>query len=436
MVFLIEGIDGCGKSTVVEGLRKLFPEIVYVKESYPGDQLEERLNRLSILRQRTVSGQTVIYDRATALDEFCYEPVIGKREPMLDWEYAKSVLDQCVIIYLECDKQTLVQRLAERGDEYISEDDLDDIASNYSRCIERLNNVHIISVSGKSREQVLSEVADVVVEKVTTSSRKGKRCKLAHIVPRDLLDMIADNQYQMSLAHLIKQDEKYLAFYRRMVAAGRYVLMDNGAAENSQLDLEGLYECWNKLRPSELILPDTLCDRESTLNKTKKAIKYFKEKGVDCYFMAVPQGASLEEWKQSAEELIQIPEVHCLGVSKFLTIKTSDPNVRYKATSHIEKLRKEYNRYDVEVHLLGCDAGPSEPGAIFRDFDFVRGCDTALAYIYAQAQIGLEPGSSRPRGEMSFLENTLTSTELLTDAMHRFNDICGVVNDAGDSTWF
>lgn len=436
MVFLIEGVDGSGKSTVVKGLKEIFPEIAYIKESYPGDSIETRTYRLDLLRRHVVSGHPVVYDRATALDEFCYEPVIGKREPRLDWERAKAVLDQCVIIYLECKKETIAKRLAERGDEYITEKDLDDIILNYSRCLERLDNVYRIEVSDMDEDEVCAVAAEIIVTETSKNAGRKKRPKLAHIVPRDLLNMISDNQYQMSLAHLIKQDFDYLMYYRRMVAAGRYVLMDNGAAENSQLSLDDLYDCWDQLRPSELVLPDTLCDKESTLNKTKKGIEFFREKGVYCNFMAVPQGSTLEEWKSCAEELIQMPEVHCLGVSKFLTIETGDPNVRYKAVEYIAHLREEYNRPDVEVHLLGCDAGPSEPAAIFKDFDFVRGCDTALAYIYAQAQIGLEPGSKRPRGEMSFLENTLTSTDLLVEAMNRFDDISGVVNNAGDSTWF
>lgn len=435
MVFLIEGIDGCGKSTLVDGLKKVLPDISYIKESYPGDSVEERCERVGRLRQAILGGKTVVYDRATAIDEFCYEPVIGKRNPTLSWEHVKPILEHCTIIYLRCDMSVIKERLAARGDEYVTEDMLESINANYEERLSQLHSVWTLDVTNLDKTEVRDAVVDLIVSTAGKNTCAKKHRKLAHIVPRELLYTIADNQYQMSLAHLIKQDEEYLNFYRRMVAAGRYVLMDNGAAENSQLGLDDLYECWFRLRPTELILPDTLCDRESTLQKTKEAIQYFRRRGVTSYFMAVPQGKDLEDWKRCAEELVKLPEVHCLGVSKFLTIETGNPDVRYEAVEFIKQLREQCGRNDIEVHLLGCDAGPSEPEKIFRDFDFVRGCDTALAYIYAQAGVKLTANSKRPEGEMSFLENTLDSVTDLTDAMKKFDDISGVVNNFGDYTW-
>ena len=437
MVFLIEGIDGCGKTTVVNNLKKLFPEITYVKESRPGDSYDERVNRLDALRKYINSCEVVVYDRATALDEFIYEPVIGKRPSMLKWEEVEPLLSQCVVIYLSCAVDVISERLEGRGDEYINGSDLSvlrEIMFGYDKYIHQIPHV-CIDVTNMSEAEECKAVADVLVDTVDLYLKK--RPKLAHIVPRDLLYVTVGNQYHMSLAHLIKSDADYRNFYRRMVASGRYVIMDNGAAENAQLDIKDLYECWRAVRPTELVLPDTLYDKDSTLEKARSAIEYFREMGVYSKFMAVPQGKTFEEWKECAKELIQIPDVHCLGVSKFLNIGLHDLDIRYKAVAHIAELQNTYHRDDVEVHLLGCDAGPSEPGKIFKDFNFVvRGCDTALAYIFAQAGVELKPESTRPEGEMSFLENTLESVETLTSAIEQFNNIAGVVNSVGDYTWF
>lgn len=437
MVFLIEGMDGTGKTTAVDGLKMLLPDAVYIKESYPGDSLEERQNRLQVLKRRINSCEVFVYDRATALDEFVYEPIVGSGAPKLDWEYVKPILSQCLTIYFECDSTTIVDRLENRGDEYLADMSLSEVVkkvkTEYSRYVCQIPHV-TIDVTDLAVEGVCDQVYQTIL--LHANMYMKKRPKLAHILPRDLLYLTADNQYHMCLAHLIISDKEYLAFYRRMVAAGRYVLMDNGAAENSQLSLEDLYKCWNELRPTELVLPDTLCDKDSTLEKTRDAVRYFRGKDVTAKFMAVPQGKTIEEWEACARQLIQIPEVHCLGVSKFLTIELKDPNIRYQAVEYISYLRKVFHREDVEVHLLGCDAGPSEPGDIFRDFGFVRGCDTALAYIFAQAGKPLEANTVRPSGEMSFLTSTLSSVKPLTAAMEKFNNVACVVNDCGDYTWF
>ena len=119
MVFLIEGVDGCGKSTVVQSLRELYPEITYVKEFYPGDSLEERLIRVKTLSNHINSTEVVVYDRATALDEFVYEPIlagVGGKDPMLDWNKVHPMISKCGIIYLDCSSAVARKRLEDRGD--------------------------------------------------------------------------------------------------------------------------------------------------------------------------------------------------------------------------------------------------------------------------------------------------------------------------------
>lgn len=433
MVFLIEGIDGCGKTTAIENLKKMFPDIVFIKESYPGDSVEERAVRLERLQVHVNMPAVFIYDRCTALDDFIYEPVIANKDSMLDWNRVAPLLAECKIIYLDCDLNVVKERLEQRGDQYVNTCMLDTVLTEYMKRLACIPKVRI-NVTNMNEEEECNAIADVIISSIDLYGKK--RPKLAHIVPRDLLSITSLNQYHMSLAHLIKQDKDYLQFYRRMVAAGRYVLMDNGAAENAQLSNEDLLECYNQFHPTEIVLPDTLCNKNDTLRKVREAVPFFLSNGVTCKFMAVPQGQTLEEWEECAEELISMPYIHCLGVSKFLTIQTGDPDVRYKAVEYIDQLRAEKHRDDLEVHLLGCDVGPSEPGKIFKDFNFVRGCDTALAYIYAQAGVELTKDSKRPAGEMSFIQNTLRDPAQLRTAIKSFNNIACVNNIFGDYTWF
>jgi hypothetical protein len=93
---------------------------------------------------------------------------------------------------------------------------------------------------------------------------------------------------------------------------------------------------------------------------------------------------------------------------------------------------------NLEVHLLGCDEGPGMVAKIHKAFPFVRGCDTALAFICAQAGIN-EMGSftSRPAGEIDFLKGTITDAELEC-TMKSFEQVVGVTSnkyDLFDKAW-
>ena len=72
-----------------------------------------------------------------------------------------------------------------------------------------------------------------------------KDFKVAQIVPVPHLPQIENNHYHMCLAHLVKESEGYTEFYRRMSDEGKFVLMDNGAAEGSQLATYELLEMYN-----------------------------------------------------------------------------------------------------------------------------------------------------------------------------------------------
>lgn len=257
-----------------------------------------------------------------------------------------------------------------------------------------------------------------------------KKRKLAHIVPVSHLVQTENNQYHMCLAHLVLENNQYAEFYRRMVAEGKYVLMDNGAAENAQLDLAGMVRAIDYVKPHEIILSDVLSDGDSTYKTSLEALQYYRARGITTRFMVVPQGKTLVDWKKSATQLMDLG-VNSFGISKFLTITTGDKLVRYPAALHLEELFKKTGK-TLEVHLLGCDTGPLETKMIFDRFDFVRGCDTALAYLFAQADLEMELLSSRPAGEIDFIDGQVAAQALDT-AMESFDSLSGVNNGLHES---
>lgn len=255
--------------------------------------------------------------------------------------------------------------------------------------------------------------------------------RIAHIVPVDHLEQTKDNSYHMSLAHLAEVDEIYCNFYRRMSDEGKFVLMDNGCAEGAQIDVDRLIAVAEKLHPTELVLPDTLYDGASTYLKSFAALARFNvELSFKPRYMAVPQGSTVEEWFESAKQLLRLP-INTIGVSKFLPIATKDPDSRVKAVALLTRYLEQHTElHDVEIHLLGCDEGPAKMREIFVSSPYVRGCDSAFAYIAAQAGVVINTKTLRPEGEIDFLHGNIDG-EVLEVAMHNFDVVAGIRTNTG-----
>jgi len=260
-----------------------------------------------------------------------------------------------------------------------------------------------------------------------------KKMKLAHIVSVAHLEQTRDNHYHMCLAHLVLQSPTYAAFYARMVAEGKYVLMDNGAAEGEQLPLEGLLEAYERIHPTEMILPDTLYDGKDTVKRTLEGLDYFQGKMLrGMKYMAVPQGKSFAEWAESAAALLQERDIDSIGVSKFLNTTTTNKSIRYEAVRFLDIAMSTMDK-PKEIHLLGAHIGPGEVKEASDGSKHVRGGDTALAYLFSQAEKPLMSTSLRPHEEeIDFLDGKVLSRRL-DKTMRRFEKVVGAKNTESES---
>lgn len=219
--------------------------------------------------------------------------------------------------------------------------------------------------------------------------------KISHIVSSDLLDMIEGRDFYMCLANIASKDEKYCEFYKKQVQNGKFVLLDNGAAEADQMTLDVMWSVIEKINPSEVILNDSLLNGEETIKKSLEALKFYEEKGYEGQYMFVPQGKNYEEWKECYKNM-DLSKISTIGVSKFVTSGWNDSNARYKCCFYINETRS--------IHLLGCHENIDEVKRISKNFWNVRSNDTAIAFIYAQANKKIREGN-RPEGEINFIES-------------------------------
>lgn len=274
----------------------------------------------------------------------------------------------------------------------------------------------------------------------------SKTFKVAHIVPVSCLEETANNQYHMCLAQLVKQSNEYADFYKRMSAEGKYVLMDNGAAEGCQPTLDEFIDCCKFVNPTEIVLPDTLLKKNETIHKSLSAYAYLQDKfsgDVPYKIMAVVQGKGISKSLKCIKRYKKLV-AHCglhidtLGIPKVLATYMCDENARARL---LELAASDIIALGCEVHLLGCNESTETIHKIHRYYGsdtsylgFVRGIDSAFAYLGSQAGILIDENAKRPKGSIDFLSGK--SYETLADNMNGFNEAVGVVDNEVDPFWF
>ncbi len=200
--------------------------------------------------------------------------------------------------------------------------------------------------------------------------------QVATIVPTAYLHLTKDDDYFMALAHLVGVDRKYTEFFRARADEGKFVLMDNGVVEGERQNVKELIRRAHLINATEVILPDVIRNGASTIIDSHAALNEMENQGFK--LMAVPQGNNVAEWEDCAKTmLLWSDRIDSLGISKFVL----------NADEHARERCLELIKYDVGklgVHLLGVWKDVWEVAKLGRDYSFVRGVDSGVAYMFAE----------------------------------------------------
>lgn len=161
MIVIIEGLDGVGKTTIAKRFSEKY-NFQYIKESYTDDH-KEKEKRVNDLVQRLQSNENYIYDRTTLIDDFVYS-FLNKSESTL-LQYKKTIIEslsQCRICHLTIDESVRKQRFEQRGDEFVTNDMMKQIAKNYYDFYSQINNVIIVYLTGDI-EQDVDNLREVII---------------------------------------------------------------------------------------------------------------------------------------------------------------------------------------------------------------------------------------------------------------------------------
>lgn len=202
-----------------------------------------------------------------------------------------------------------------------------------------------------------------------------------------MLGQFVNEPYHLCLLLECIGNAVYRDTYRDIVERGHHVILDNSAHElGHSRDVSQLIEVAKEIRPTEVVLPDRLFFGDDTAKLSGEAAELIRYKLPGIGMMAVPQGRTIEEWKNCLANLLYIEGLTCIGISKDYEVWPG--GLRYLVSlvpSHMS------------IHLLGLGRHPMGLLGVGRDFSNVRGIDSAKPFVYAQAGIKLDGSLLTPQ---------------------------------------
>lgn len=214
--------------------------------------------------------------------------------------------------------------------------------------------------------------------------------KIATILPTSHLHLEDASSYHLCLAHQVKKDPTYAAFFKMQAARGNFVIQDNGVVETGEsLPIDILIGLARTIGCDEMILPDCIGNPIQTIHKSFHALNAVKGLGIRT--MVVPQGSTASEWANCAREMLTW-NVDTIGISKFV-VPSLFPS-RVDAIYSVPKLITS----DKDIHMLGFPGDPVEIQELCRRFgDRIRGIDSGIAAIYTQVGRRMNDNEARPK---------------------------------------
>lgn len=147
--------------------------------------------------------------------------------------------------------------------------------------------------------------------------------ELAVISPvQHLKDFSVKGSFDFALCHVLKEERLlgketvYRDYFRSQSLAGRTVFLDNGAHENSCVDVFTLCACANDIRATHVIAPDKVGDYEETYRLTEEFLSFLQTQDLDFKFqvIGVAQGSTFQEWMDCYEYLLTNPMIDVIAI--------------------------------------------------------------------------------------------------------------------------
>jgi hypothetical protein len=235
-----------------------------------------------------------------------------------------------------------------------------------------------------------------------------------------LHDLSAYGSIDMALTHLVLANDTYADYFLARSRAGIGVLLDNSAYELETdtglgLPADAVLAAADRIAAHVVICQDVLYDGAATVVTTKTFVA--EAAGIGYELMAVPQGRTRAEWLDCYRQLVQIPGVSMIGLSKLSVPRSFDGPVAESRLDCVKTLVQ--TGVPLPLHLLGGDRSlPWELAEHLRQGhdSAVVSSDSSFAFWYPATGTPVDAVTGRAEREAPGKPD-LTSTTLSPESV-------------------
>lgn len=213
--------------------------------------------------------------------------------------------------------------------------------------------------------------------------------KIAHESPISIFPQVQSwTDYDYALVHLFEESPEYLEHFKKALAGGREVILDNSIFElGSAFDMSKFAEWTAELKPTWYIIPDALEDSLQTRMNAVEWNAHYREK-VPGKCIGVVQGRTYQDIIDCYQFLDKEMEVDMIAISfDYSYYETESPHKNKLVSWMLGRInllhrmyREGYINEKKPHHLLGC-ALPQE-GLYYRDLPFLYSMDTSNPVVH------------------------------------------------------
>lgn len=232
--------------------------------------------------------------------------------------------------------------------------------------------------------------------------------KIAHIVPRNHLDLADLGDFYFALAHIALRDEAYREHF---TARGSDVYLDNGVWETgTPVDTKTMIELASEMQPDYVYATDYIDDSARTI----QAVQEFCALAAECskfksQIVATSQGSTRDDWYSCIRKLSKIDGVDVIALPRHIK------QDMYEYEKNIG-LRMTKTRLDI-CHLIETDpcgllrnkfyATGTGAAVCVRELakhPWITGVDTTMACLLASMGVEISGRfiNYKPAGQLDF----------------------------------
>ena len=249
------------------------------------------------------------------------------------------------------------------------------------------------------------------------------------IAPINDLHLLDNRTHVMILAHLLK-NEDYLNYYKSTRYTRKWTLLDNGMAENAQITSDELIDLVDIIHPDCVVALDSIGNGPECLQKTKDFCEQIDKRYPQMQVMGVPHGKDQEEYLDCYQQMLEIPQITHIGISKFVSASFLGNKPPFESRCNC-LYQLDVNRLlnrNKRIHLLGCN-NPIEI-LYAKQFQAVETIDSCLPVLYGANKTNLNLDTSEttriptPEDYFEYPQFDLDQRSIARDNIYTIDELC------------